>query len=46
MFGKNLVLELWSKSLKTNQNEGFFKLQYFTNRLRYEDEFLDNNRGK
>ena len=23
MFGKNLVLELWSKNLKTNQNVGF-----------------------
>ena len=23
----NLVLELWSKNLKTNQNAGFFKLQ-------------------
>ena len=27
MFAKNLVLELWSKNLKTNENAGFFKLQ-------------------
>ena len=24
MFGKNLVLQLWSKNLWTNQNAGFF----------------------
>ena len=29
-FAKNLVLELWSKNLRTNQNAGFFKLQYLT----------------
>ena len=28
MFGKNLVLQLWSKNLWTNQNPGFFKLEY------------------
>ena len=30
MFAKNLVFDLWSKNLKTNQNAGFFKLQYLT----------------
>ena len=34
MFGKNLVLELWSKNLKANQNAGFFKLEYLTNKLK------------
>ena len=38
---KNLVLELWSKKLQANQNAGFFKLEYLTNKLRYEVEFLD-----
>ena len=27
MFWKNVLLELWSKNLKTNQIAGFFKLQ-------------------
>ena len=45
MFGKSLVLELWSKNLKANQNAGFFKLEYFKNMLRYEVEFLDVTRG-
>ena len=31
IFGKNLVLELWFKNLKTNRNAGFFELQYLTN---------------
>ena len=31
IFLKNLVLELWFKNLKTNQNAGFFELQYLTN---------------
>ena len=34
MFRKNLVLELWSKILKANQNAGFFKLEYLTNKLK------------
>ena len=38
---RNLVLELWSKKLQANQNAGFFKLEYLTNKLRYEVEFLD-----
>ena len=42
---KNLVLELWSKNLKTNQNTGFFKPQYLRKNLRYEVEFLDRIRG-
>ena len=42
---KNLVLELWSKNLKTNQNTGFFKSQYLRKNLRYEVEFLDMIRG-
>ena len=25
MFGKNMVFELWFKSLKASQNAGFFK---------------------
>ena len=33
--GENQALELWSKNL-TNQNVGFFKLQYLTNDLRYD----------
>ena len=45
MFAKNLVLDLWSKNLKTNQNAGFFKLQYLTKNLRYEVKFLDMTRG-
>ena len=44
MFGKNLVFELWSRNLKTNQNAGFFKLQHLTNKLSYEVEFLDVTR--
>ena len=36
---KNLVLELWSKNLQANQNAGFFKLQYITNKLSCEVEF-------
>ena len=44
-FGKNLFLELWSKNLKANQNAGFIKLKYLTNKLRYEDEFSDLTRG-
>ena len=42
---KNLVLELWSKNLKTNHNTGFFKPQHLRKNLRYEVEFLDMNRG-
>ena len=45
MFGKSLVLELWSKNLKVNQNAGFFKLEYLKNKLRHEVEFLDVTRG-
>ena len=45
MFGKNLVLELWAKILKANQNAGFFKLEYLKNKLRYEVEFLYVARG-
>ena len=45
MFGKNLVLELWAKNLKTNLNAGFFKLEYLKNKLRYEVEFLNVTRG-
>ena len=41
MFGKNLVLELWPKYLKNNQNAEFFKLQYRTKKLKYKVEFLD-----
>ena len=33
---KNLVLDLWSQNLQHSQNAGFFKLQYLTNKLRYE----------
>ena len=40
MFEKNLVLEM-SKNLKTNQNAEFCKIDYLTNNLRYEAEFLD-----
>ena len=39
-FSKNLALELWSKNLKTNQNAGFFKLQYVC-----EVEFFVMSRG-
>ena len=45
IFGKNLVLELWAKILKANQNAGFFKLEYLKNKLRYEVEFLYVARG-
>ena len=45
MFWKDLVLELWSKNLKANLNARFFKLEYLTNKLRYEVEFLDVTRG-
>ena len=45
MFGKSLVLELWSKNLKANQNVGIFKLEHLKNKLRYEVEFLDATRG-
>ena len=31
MFGKSLVLELWSKNLKANQDAGFFNLEYLKN---------------
>ena len=42
MLGKNLVLELWSKNHKTNQNAWFFKLHYVTNnKLRWEVKFFD-----
>ena len=41
MSGKNMVLGLWSLNHFTNQNVGFFKLQYVTNVLRYEVEFLN-----
>ena len=34
MSGKNLVLELWPKNLKANQNAGFFKLEYLTNKVK------------
>ena len=43
-FRENLVIELWSKNLKTIQNAGLFKLKYLANKLRYEVEFLDMNR--
>lgn len=36
MSGKNVVLELWSKNLWSNQNAGVFKIQYLTNKLNYE----------
>ena len=45
MFGKNLVLELSFKNIKTNQNAEFVKLQYFPNKLRYEVKVLDVTRG-
>ena len=45
MFGKNLVLQLWSKNLWTNQKAVFFKLEYLKNKLRYDTEFLDVTRG-
>ena len=44
MFGKNQI-KLWSKNLETNQNTGFCKLEYLRNKLRYQVEFLDVNRG-
>ena len=44
-FSKNMALELWSKNLKTNQNAGFFKLQYVTKNLRCEVEFFVMTRG-
>ena len=37
---KNLVLDLWSKNLSTSENAIFFKLQYLTNKLIFEVEFL------
>ena len=45
MFAKILVYDSWSKTLKTNQNAGFFKLQDLTKTLNYEVEFLDMTRG-
>ena len=45
MFGKSLVLELWFKNLKSNQNAGLFKLEYLKVKLGYEVEFLDVTRG-
>ena len=45
MFRKSLVLELWSKNLKTNQKARFFKLEFLKNKLRYKVEFLDVTRG-
>ena len=33
MFGKILFPELWSENLKANQNAGFFKLEYLTNKV-------------
>ena len=45
IFGKNLVLQFWSKILWTNQNAGFFKLEYLANKLKYEAEFLGVPRG-
>ena len=45
VFGKNFVLELWSKNVKANQNAGFFKLQNLINELRREVEFMDMTRG-
>ena len=45
MFAKNLVLDLWSKNQKTNQNVGFLKLQYLTKNLSYAVGFLDMTRG-
>ena len=44
-FGKNLVLNLALKNICSNQNAWFFKLQYLTNKLRYEVEFLDVTKG-
>lgn len=44
MFGKNQI-KLWSKNLEANLNTGFCKLEYLRNKLRYEVEFLDVNRG-
>ena len=35
MSGKNMVLRLWSWNHFTNQNVGFFKLQYVKNVLRW-----------
>lgn len=40
VFQKILILVLWSKNIQTNQNAGFFNLQYLTNELGYEVEFL------
>ena len=45
MFGKNLVLKLWSENSKANQNAGLSKLEYPTNKLWYELEFLGVTRG-
>ena len=45
MFRKNLILELWSKNFKANQNAGILKLEYLTYKLRYKVGFLDVARG-
>ena len=39
-FYRNLVTEFYSKNTETDQNKGFFKLQYLKNELSYEVEFL------
>ena len=44
MFGKNLILELWSKNLKANQNVEFFEQENLTNKLKYEVKNLDVTR--
>ena len=36
---KNLVHELWSKNLQTNQNARFFKLELLANKLRHKVKF-------
>lgn len=38
MHRKKVVLELWLKSLQTNQNAGSFKLEYLTDEPRWEIE--------
>ena len=40
--GKIWLLTYGPKSYQTNENAGFFKLQYLTNELRYEVEFLNS----
>ena len=45
MFRKNLILELWSKNFKANQNAGILKLEYLTNKLRHKVGFLHVARG-